>query len=77
MKYYRVKKEFDNYPMFKNTATIQAYDGIYIGNELFTEKELEKHMKNHKLPARVTTMFDVVEISKKRTYWFFGARFYR
>lgn len=35
MKYYRVKPEFDNYKMSKN------YD-IFVGNELFTEKELEK-----------------------------------
>ena len=34
MKYYRVKSEFDNYKMSKD------YD-IFVGNELFTKKELE------------------------------------
>lgn len=83
MKYYRVKPEFDNYKMSKN------YD-IFVGNELFTEKELEKvkikyaNRNNTKrsimsLSAAdekiLMSRFDIIEIPKSKTYWMFGARF--
>lgn len=83
MKYYRVKPEFDNYKMSKN------YD-IFVGNELFTEKELEKvkikyanrnNMKRSIMPLSIADekdlmlRFDIIEIPKSKTYWMFGARF--
>ena len=83
MKYYRVNPEFDNYKMSKH------YD-IFIGNELFTEKELEKvkikyanrnNMKRSAVSISATdekllmSKFDIIEIPKNRTYWMFGARF--
>lgn len=83
MIYYRVKPEFDNYKMSKN------YD-IFVGNELFTEKELEKvkikyanrnNMKRSIMPLSTAdekilmSRFDIIEIPKSKTFWFFGARF--
>ena len=83
MKYYRVKPEFDNYKMSKH------YD-IFIGNELFTEKELEKvkikYANRNNMGRSVLSIsaadekslmarFDIIEIPKTKTYWMFGARF--
>ena len=83
MEYYRVKPEFDNYKMSKH------YD-IFIGNELFTEKEFEKvkikyanrnNMKRSAVSISATdetilmSRLDIVEIPKSKTYWMFGARF--
>ena len=83
MKYYRVKSEFDNYKMSKD------YD-IFVGNELFTEKELEKvkikYANRNNMGRSVLSIsaadeknlmerFDVVEIPKTKIYWMFGARF--
>lgn len=60
MLYYRVKKEYDNK---------QRPDGsIYVHNELYTEKEVEKYKLNKHF-------LDLVEVSKRSVYWFFGARF--
>ena len=60
MKYYKIKKEYDNK---------KRSDGsILIANELYTEKEKEKY----NIP---TLCCEVVEVSKKKVYWFFGARF--
>lgn len=41
-----------------------------IKNELITEKELQKHF-----PIVPIDCFRVVNVSKKKTYWMFGARF--
>ena len=83
MKYYRVKSEFDNYKMSKD------YD-IFVGNELFTKKELEKvkikYANRNNMGRSVLSIsaadeknlmerFDIVEIPKTKTYWMFGARF--
>ena len=83
MKYYRVKSEFDNYKMSKD------YD-IFVRNELFTEKELEKvkikYANRNNMGRSVLSIyaadeknlmarFDIVEIPKNKTYWMFGARF--
>ena len=60
MKYYKVKPEADNK---------RRSDGsIYVANELYTEKEAEKFKLNK-------AFLDVVEVSKRNVYWFFGARF--
>lgn len=60
MKYYKVKPEADNR---------RRSDGsIYVANELYTEKEAEKFKLNK-------AFLDVVEVSKRSVYWFFGARF--
>jgi hypothetical protein len=65
MKYYRVKPEYDNKTQYSKRG---KYAGIYVGNELYTEKEVERRHLN---PGYM----ELVEVSKKKTYWFFGARF--
>lgn len=60
MKYFKVKAKADQH---------RRSDGsIYIANELYTAKEVEKLHIN-------TALCDEVEISKNKTYFFFGARF--
>lgn len=69
MKYYRVKPENDNRPRFKfRRGGGLEMDGIFVGNELYTAKEIAKY------PGGVA-MCDPVEISRKQIYFFFGARF--
>ena len=65
MIYYRVRKEYDNFP---KDPRIHNGD-ILVGNELYTEKEFNK------LPYVYSGAFEKVNIPKHQTYWFFGARF--
>ena len=65
MKYYKVKPEHDNKKQFNKRG---KYAGFYIANELYTEKEVEKHNLNK-------AFLELVEVSKKKVYWLFGARF--
>ena len=65
MIYYRVRKEFDNFPQ-----NPRIYDGnILIAEELFTEKEFNK------LPYVYAGAFERIDIPRNSTYSFFGARF--
>ena len=77
MKYYKVKPMFDNVAKIKATAAGKVYHtgDIYIQNELYTEKEVEKMKNNFLLPASIEKMFDVVTINKNNTFFCFGARF--
>lgn len=60
MKYYKVKPEADNK---------KRLDGdIYVANELYTPAEAKRYNLN-------MDYVDAVEVSKRRVYWFFGARF--
>lgn len=60
MKYYKIKEEIDNK---------RRNDGsIFVANELYTEREKKKY----NIPE---SYYDIVKISRKRTYFFFGARF--
>lgn len=60
MKYYRVKPNWDNY---------RRSDGsILVAHELYTQRELLKH----KIDER---RCDLIEVSKDKTYFLFGARF--
>lgn len=84
MKYYRVKSQYDNCKLSKSHE-------ILVGTELFTKREWEKaciKWANRNILRQgenktVTTavkqafscMFDIVEVPKNKTYWFFGARF--
>lgn len=64
MIYYRVRKEYDQFP--KNP---KVRDGnILVADELFTEAEFNK------LPFVYAGAFERVEIPKNKTYWFFGVR---
>lgn len=69
MTYYKVKPDYDNYDkaVFTKSGKIK-FDGFLVGNELYTEKEFEKI-------ATSVCKFDIVHVSKNKTYWFFGARF--
>ena len=65
MIYYRVRKEYDQFPQ-----NPKVRDGnILIAEELYTEKEFNK------LPFVYAGAFERVEIPKSQTYIFFGARF--
>ena len=60
MEYYKVKTEADNK---------KRPDGnIYVADELYTPAEARKYNVN-------MDYVDAVEVSKRRVYWFFGARF--
>lgn len=60
MVYYQVKKEYDNK---------RRSDGsIYVADELLTAAEV----KRYNTPERY---IKAVTVSKKKTYFFFGARF--
>lgn len=64
MKYYRVLSQYDNTP--KNP---KIHDGnIYIANELYTPREVEKQQLD-------TAYMELVDIHETRVFWFFGARF--
>ena len=72
MKFYRVRPEQDQFPRFKRSKKyVFVPNGMYIRNELFTEKELSK---DYFLSTR-SKIFEEVEISKMKTFWCFGARF--
>lgn len=71
MTYYRVKPEYDNranYRYVGNSNLKIKRDGILIAHELYTPRERERL-------AVKDSAFDKVEISRKKVYWFFGARF--
>lgn len=69
MKFYRVISSADGTPrVLKNKNDRFYINGELVRNELYTEKEKSKICNNKKC-------FEVVDISKKKTYWFFGARF--
>lgn len=67
MKYFKVNTNADN-----TRKNVNKTD-ILVKNELYTEKELQKFAPIWSL--YVKSYFTVVEISKKDTYYFFGARF--
>ena len=70
MLYYRVKPEYDNKDVYKlNNKGYWEYNGFLVGNELLTQKELEKLGKVN------LDWFEKVNIKKTDTYFFFGARF--
>lgn len=60
MLYYRAKGEYTDWLNKRTTVT----------NELYTQKERDKKVRY--LPDRC---FEKVEISSRKTFWMFGARF--
>ena len=48
MKYYRIKPEYDNTRLLKRT-----FDGILIGNELYTVKEWERLVLKYRVSEAV------------------------
>lgn len=67
MLYYRIKKEYDGARYIVPQGKV-GYVREVIADELYTEKEKEKFC----LPIG---WCEKVNISRKKTYWFFGARF--
>ena len=65
MKYFRVPKEFDGSPVYQPRSAKYIH---LVGEELYTQKECERYGLN-------TKKLQEVEVSRKKTYWFFGARF--
>ena len=71
MIYYRVKPEHDN----KRVLCKQGKSYVrlaLIGNELFTQKELNNLHLTHEV---MTNYCDVVNVNRNNTYYSFGARF--
>ena len=72
MLYMKVKPEADQF-------VIDNKFNILIANELYTIKEFEKlrynFMKNGGSTQQLKNKFELVEVSKKQVFWFFGARF--
>lgn len=64
MEFYKVKKESDQ---------TRFNESILVATELWTEKELKK--VKGVTENFIDTNFDLVMVSKFRTYWCFGARF--
>lgn len=70
MLYYRVKPEFNSMRLLNRTTC--AFDWALIGNELYTEKEWERLVRRYRISAIVC---EPVQISKRKVYFFFDARF--
>lgn len=69
MVYYRVKKEFDQKPLFKfHRGGGLEIVGFAITNELYTQNEIKKY-------CGLTAFCERVEIPKSKIYFLFGARF--
>lgn len=71
MVYYRVKKRWDNATRFRYIGSSNlriTIDGAFIGGELYTPAERSRLAAHDKV-------FDKVELSSRKTYWCFGARF--
>lgn len=68
MKYYRVPKELDQRSVY--SAVQLQYVTTLTANELFTLRELEQMGM-----AWLAKKLEAVEVSRKKIYWFFGARF--
>lgn len=73
MTYYRVPAHMDNVNRWKavpNRPGCKQISGFWIAHELYTPTELRK-MGYSKPPE----FLERVEISRRKIYWFFGARF--
>lgn len=65
MKYYRVKKECDNYCVSSEHTRAKNF---LVQNELYTPREVARY----RIPLDCLIE---VEVKKNTTYWIFGARF--
>ena len=73
MIYYKVKKQFDNAPIIQKKAGYVVKIDIWIRDELYTLKELQRMQKRGVIIP--WGYFEIVEIPKNKVYCFFGARF--
>jgi len=73
MVFYQVNEKYDNFILWGSRDGFLMQFGFLIAEELYTKKELLKMKKNNiKFPD---DCFKKIEVSKNKTYWFFGARF--
>lgn len=70
--YYKVKPEYDNFALYDCNA--RKYKGVLVGNELYTERELEKRNILNMRGVR-PEMFELVKLSPRKTYFMCGVRF--
>ena len=79
MKYYRVKKQFDAVEVWKqeNGKNYFTFSAVLAANELYTPTEYKKLITGAKFrtAADEAWIFEPVEISRKKIYFFFGKRF--
>ncbi len=80
MKYYKVRKQYDNTQVTKcNRSGKIIIDRFLVGNELYTPAEFRKLTRGATFRGNGvkddTVIFDLVEVNKNNTFWFFGARF--
>ena len=83
MLYYRVPLSFDNSRVLRRGKdNILRYTNIFLaGQALYTEREIQKMRATYFETYRLTRLlsrdeiFEPVEVSKKKVYWFFGFRF--
>lgn len=73
MQYYRVKKQYDQRPIIKQLKSGRyEYVDFLIANELFTPAEYKKIIS---YSPTYEKCFTPANVSKNKTYVFFGARF--
>lgn len=72
MLFYKVNKDCDNKKVYHFKRGRWCYDGIIVGNELYTQKEYSRLMEFSNLHS---SYFTPVNVKKNKTVWFFGARF--
>lgn len=74
MRYYRVKKEYDQKQRIKNSRqrARRKPDGVFVANELYTAGELDKFFLTMEEDLEC---FERVVIPKNKVYWLFGCRF--
>ena len=68
MTYYKVPPKFDGRAVIGKGLYSGTPKRFLIENELYTEKECDKY-------GISLNGLEVVNVSRKRIYWFFGARF--
>jgi len=80
MTYYKVLPQFDQAQVLKARRNGKLYiDRFLIANELYTPAEYHKLLKGADFRGcgikDNTIIFEKIEASKNKTYFFFGARF--
>lgn len=78
MKYYQIIQKFDQMDYWKKRKgkTALYFGGFLIGGELFTQKELKRFAEvRFRNCLRIEQMVQPIEVSRKKVFWSFGARF--
>ena len=80
MRYYKVRDEYDNVGIHQINHYTTKYKGTMVGEQLFTEKELEKNFKNcfvkgKEILFNINTIFETIVTSPKNVKSYSGLRF--